>query len=78
MLSNTHKTAGEFTGVRRKIRIVKFVVDRLIPIEPEERADVWCNTDETLKWYTPIKYRGSSMVEEEVHIEKGKEPCTDR
>lgn len=42
----------------------------MIPVESKERADIWCNTSETLKGCTTIEDRGRSMADDETDIEK--------
>ena len=48
MLGNTNPTATFLMEVQRKIGVIKFVVDGLIPMEVQQRADVICQSSKSL------------------------------
>jgi hypothetical protein len=75
MFGKADEEAMVFARFGREIRVIDTEVDRFIPDEAEERADVDGGTVKELERDTVVERRSGHVVEDEADVLSSKEPC---
>jgi hypothetical protein len=73
VFGNAHPTASFFRGIRRKIRVIQFVIDRFVPAEIEKGANVVSRSVKGLDRNGTMA-GGGNVVEQETNIHQAQEP----
>jgi hypothetical protein len=73
VLGNAHPTASLFPGIRRKIRVIQFVIDRFVPSKIEKGANVVSRSVKGLDRNGTMA-GGGNVVEQETNIHQAQEP----